>query len=445
MTAESREELLSAYLDGELSADERAQVEAWLAESAEYRQLYEELRAVRRDLELLPRHKLERDLGPTVLGRAEREVLSGNGRASTSQVQPRSAVGRWWSQGRSRRMYLWPAAAIAAALVIALFNLRPLGQRQVAREEGVEESSRVARERRFDASEPAAGPRGASSGAEFEQAPKTVPMFAKPSSKAAAESPAPGSAPSAERDRYGAVPAVDDLGAAKPADGAAPPAGMFNYSVKLDSNVKRALDNRAQVQLLQCDVSPEFIKENGLERVLVNNKLDFTRLNEVQANLQRNAIANQEAAPASQVEQWYAVEANPEQVKKIVTDLEQEQARKRVSNLAVGLPEQLDTLDAFGEAKSQSGPAKDDKAAGARAMKAQQAPEPAQAANGRPAAVENLSRQLSKDERTLPFPAEQRPILKFQKQPPLTIWVRAVDAAKPAAPPPAAPASPPSP
>ena len=39
MTAEPREELLSAYLDDELSASERAQVEQWLAESAEYRQL----------------------------------------------------------------------------------------------------------------------------------------------------------------------------------------------------------------------------------------------------------------------------------------------------------------------------------------------------------------------------------------------------------------------
>ncbi|MCH8924438.1 MAG: zf-HC2 domain-containing protein, partial [Planctomycetes bacterium] len=47
MSTESREELISAYLDGELSDDERAQVEKWLAESAPLRQFHDELRALR--------------------------------------------------------------------------------------------------------------------------------------------------------------------------------------------------------------------------------------------------------------------------------------------------------------------------------------------------------------------------------------------------------------
>ena len=47
MNSQSREELLSAYLDDELSADERATVETWLAEDAAYRQLLDDLRALR--------------------------------------------------------------------------------------------------------------------------------------------------------------------------------------------------------------------------------------------------------------------------------------------------------------------------------------------------------------------------------------------------------------
>src|ERR1700686_4983185 len=73
------DERISAYLDGELSADEQTRFEERLAESAELRQLVEELRALRGSLDLLPRHRLEADFADRVLRRAEREMLvSGN-------------------------------------------------------------------------------------------------------------------------------------------------------------------------------------------------------------------------------------------------------------------------------------------------------------------------------------------------------------------------------
>ena len=50
MSDETNHELLSAYLDGELTADERQRVEQLLAESAECRQVYDELRALRTSL-----------------------------------------------------------------------------------------------------------------------------------------------------------------------------------------------------------------------------------------------------------------------------------------------------------------------------------------------------------------------------------------------------------
>ena len=40
-------ELLSAYLDGEVTAEERALVEQQLAENTEFRQLHDELMALR--------------------------------------------------------------------------------------------------------------------------------------------------------------------------------------------------------------------------------------------------------------------------------------------------------------------------------------------------------------------------------------------------------------
>ena len=54
MTRPFNDELLSAYLDGELPAVERAAVEAHLATSAEDRELLEELRDLRGELQALP-------------------------------------------------------------------------------------------------------------------------------------------------------------------------------------------------------------------------------------------------------------------------------------------------------------------------------------------------------------------------------------------------------
>lgn len=65
-------ELFSAYLDGELTAEEQAQIEHLLVVSAEARQLLEDLRTVRHTLQSLPAHKLSEDLTSRVLQEAQR-------------------------------------------------------------------------------------------------------------------------------------------------------------------------------------------------------------------------------------------------------------------------------------------------------------------------------------------------------------------------------------
>ena len=133
------DERISAYLDGELSADEQTRFEERLAESAELRQLVEELRALRGSLDLLPRHRLEADFADHVLRRAEREVLTagdgasgsgpteGVGHAVRAAVSPehaaRPATGesRNWKR-RALRPLIYSAIAIAAAVLIMVFN-----------------------------------------------------------------------------------------------------------------------------------------------------------------------------------------------------------------------------------------------------------------------------------------------------------------------------------
>ncbi|MDX1963055.1 MAG: hypothetical protein SFX18_07870 [Pirellulales bacterium] len=72
------DERLSAYLDGELSAPEQLQLEERLTHDAQLRQLVDELRAVRQQLESLPEYKLSGDFAAGVLRRTQQELLLTN-------------------------------------------------------------------------------------------------------------------------------------------------------------------------------------------------------------------------------------------------------------------------------------------------------------------------------------------------------------------------------
>ncbi len=364
MTTEPREEMLSAYLDNELSAEERARVEQWLDTDAEYRQLHEELRAVRADLQALPRHELADDLGPAVVRKAERAVLSGQERsAGGAAIEPSSrASGNWWN--RSRRIFVWPAIAVAAALMVALFDTQR-GPDEMDREVALEGLPEEAH-------------RGADAKAAGEASEADVAVTDL--GAAADEMPAK-DARAAETDRY-AVPTLtkspDDrslerehkerrAGSERSALKRAEPAqqkvlrnrmytsknGMQDGrnqlghkalmgveaqpvdNIMLDSNISRALKNRDQVLLIQCDVTPEFISKNELDKVLAGNKLQYHRVDVKAVDNEPNAeIPEQNAEQQAGVQ--YTVDATPEQVELIVNELEQEQGRRRVSNLQLG-------------------------------------------------------------------------------------------------------------
>ncbi len=127
------DERISGYLDGELTAEEQASFEEELAQNAELRQVVDELRSLRSDLDLLPRSHLESDFAARVLRRAEREMLSGGKEAPaaaepppTSELTPapaaRDMISSRWSRERLRRPLLWSAATIAAAILIMAFT-----------------------------------------------------------------------------------------------------------------------------------------------------------------------------------------------------------------------------------------------------------------------------------------------------------------------------------
>jgi len=132
------DELISAFLDGELTADEQALVEDRLVDNATDRQVFKELRALRKTLRSLPRHELGKDLSESVLRRAERAMLvesadlpakPEDATAPTSAAEAPPTVPL---EGGNWRGVLWAAAAVAAVVLLMVFAPGRQGERNIA-------------------------------------------------------------------------------------------------------------------------------------------------------------------------------------------------------------------------------------------------------------------------------------------------------------------------
>ncbi len=82
------EELLSAYLDGELSPEQCQQVERQLATSAEHRELLEELQALVEQLEQLPTYSLDKGFSAKVIERTKHLAQMQADGDSVAELQP---------------------------------------------------------------------------------------------------------------------------------------------------------------------------------------------------------------------------------------------------------------------------------------------------------------------------------------------------------------------
>jgi anti-sigma factor RsiW len=111
------DEMISAYLDGELSSDERQAVERAMQQDAACRQLYDQLRALRESLQGLPRHELEPEFAARVLQRIA-EIRPDHAPQPAPVPAPRGF----------RRGLVWAAVAIAAGVAVML--LAPPSERE---------------------------------------------------------------------------------------------------------------------------------------------------------------------------------------------------------------------------------------------------------------------------------------------------------------------------
>jgi hypothetical protein len=144
-------ELFSAYLDGELTAEEQAEVEKLLATSPAARQLLDELRALSSSLQALPTYQIGEDISQQVLRLAAQGKLDQHIAAEGPKEageQPEGPVWRAMVRRLTRpRNWVWAGIAVAVALLLMVMQSdwlsEPVG-REIAMETEMEDASRAA-------------------------------------------------------------------------------------------------------------------------------------------------------------------------------------------------------------------------------------------------------------------------------------------------------------
>lgn len=159
MKREISDELISAYLDGELAVEEAQRVEQLLLDSAEHRKLFAELREMGSKIRALPKATLSADFSERVLESATRELQAETrlpaaesvDAGQTLNAKPASEKLAQLPPQRGGWVLAVSLAATAAAAVVALLAFPPdlghLGGNSVAVAPNASDDSREQRAR----------------------------------------------------------------------------------------------------------------------------------------------------------------------------------------------------------------------------------------------------------------------------------------------------------
>ncbi|MBM4004972.1 MAG: hypothetical protein FJ295_17065 [Planctomycetes bacterium] len=116
------DELISAYLDGELTSDEQALVERTLVENVAARRMFEDLRSLRTGLQSLPQNRLDESFSERVLRAAERAMLKGvapsDPKVDPSAVVANNGAGDLTDRLKRWQRGFWIMSTVAAGLLI---------------------------------------------------------------------------------------------------------------------------------------------------------------------------------------------------------------------------------------------------------------------------------------------------------------------------------------
>jgi anti-sigma factor RsiW len=322
-------ELLSAYLDGELTAAERKEAERLLADSPPARKLLAELRALRATLQALPRQELGEDLSGQVVREARRRILS-EGKAAQpaeSSAEPvfmaRSVLGRFIN----RRTVAWLAVTAVIAILITINERRnrvaPVanGGREVARAPAALKEGKVG-----DVREAVSPPSIQAAPADLKrvggEGTAAIEAKAGPAKKAG-----PASLPIAKaespRERAAGALSVRNYEAEKGhlVPGSPSPAKARPDAAKTGSRSMAKRLAAEDLLVVYCDVSPEAARGKALDKLLEANGVWHER----RAPVRRKGGGEKKAAPRPQ-ELVVDAEATPAQLKAVLAGLEAQPA-----------------------------------------------------------------------------------------------------------------------
>lgn len=294
-------ELLSACLDGELTADEQARVEQLLADSPEARQRLDELRALSGALQALPAYRVNEDLSPRVLRVAERRMLSepsvlpAAAPAETSPAVERSSIGRQLSRPRT---WLWPAVAVAAALLMWFRGVDVAGppaepklaMAPKAEAPAAEPPSIQARRKQIDATAPAERPASDMLVGEVDAEKKDagVKVLARePAAPAASPAPPPAAAPQMAFDRP-REEAMEAAGKAAP------------LTFKAAKTPEAAKAEQQPLLVVQCRIAGNVSKQRIVQEILATEQsalADADRMDKSKPGVEGGRKVRQSKAP----------------------------------------------------------------------------------------------------------------------------------------------------
>jgi anti-sigma factor RsiW len=301
MERERQEEMISAYLDGELAPDERAQVEQWLGDSADLRQFRDDLLSLRASLRRLPTHKAARDFSASI----QQGAITGtqdNAGAEDARIEPVS-LRSLWAQGAGWRRLAWPAIAIAAALLIMLFDSTREEPRQVAHapqgEMAIKQQPAAPQQKRDQALD---REQLGQAGENDSFAPQSADLAVRQTARPAA---IPGETP---------VPAA---GAA--ADMPQPPS---DAPASARSFGKARQDAAQQPDTIVFEVPPDYFSARSFEKLLERRKLHWNRVPlDAIAEKRKSAVSAQSVEGVGIQGQTYAIEASEAELSSLMNDL----------------------------------------------------------------------------------------------------------------------------
>lgn len=275
------ETLLSAYLDGEVTSEERALVEEWLNDSAVHRETLDDLKRLRTDMQQLPKHQLGEGFVRSVLETAARQQpVPESERVDPANVQQPVNAGRTSSWVRERWQGLVLTLTTAAALVLVVRLLVPVPMGDLASQ-----------------NDPAGSPPSEVEGSnsvtdQQDPAIASNPSEVSPGSNVSQDTQKPGSVDKVAGTPDAVKEPVTTPGETKPTE-TRPVPGTNNPTVSRPlpkvPGLEQLVGNRL-LFVIEVAVTPEGVKNRTLDQLLMNHGIVYDRAIEVDRPLEQSIL-----------------------------------------------------------------------------------------------------------------------------------------------------------